>query len=423
MRFRFRLSTLAALCFLLVSGCGAHRAVSGGEVKRDFAREAAVRTRGLELEAKAAQVLLIGIQGSGTPARSTIELLERLPVGGVVLFSFNLPESPVDLGRYTGALQDAVGHSTSPLPLIIAIDHEGGSVFRFKGGGITRIPAPSHVGMRGETYALALGRAAGSELRSLGVNMALAPVVELLTEQNKRFLGSRSYGRSPAVVDACAGAYIEGLQDRGVAAVAKHFPGNAAEDPHRGLPVLDIDRSVYERDYAPRFVSASRHGVAGLMLSHVLVESLDEANPVTLSRTIITGELKGKLGFRGLVITDDLYMKALSEKTGPEKTAVSALAAGADLLMLTAMEGAEKVQAAIVQAVKEGVLPAQRLDDAVTRVIELKLRFNLDSDLDPEVRKARLEGFEALVKANALRIEQSSSKLVETNPKSSVDRK
>jgi beta-N-acetylhexosaminidase len=277
--------------------------------------------------------------------------------------------------------------------------------------------------MRGETYALALGRAAGSELRSLGVNMALAPVVELLTEQNKRFLGSRSYGRSPAVVDACAGAYIEGLQDRGVAAVAKHFPGNAAEDPHRGLPVLDIDRSVYERDYAPRFVSASRHGVAGLMLSHVLVESLDEANPVTLSRTIITGELKGKLGFRGLVITDDLYMKALSEKTGPEKTAVSALAAGADLLMLTAMEGAEKVQAAIVQAVKEGVLPAQRLDDAVTRVIELKLRFNLDSDLDPEVRKARLEGFEALVKANALRIEQSSSKLVETNPKSSVDRK
>jgi beta-N-acetylhexosaminidase len=396
----------------LFAACRAQQSVVSGSTARDFEAEAASRMQGLDLEEKAAQVLLIGIQGSGSPAQSTLALLERLPVGGVLLFSFNLPERPAGLGRYTSALQDAARRNASGLPLIIAIDHEGGAVFRFKGGGITRIPAPAEVAVRGDRYASALGMAAGSELRALGVNMALAPVVELMTDHNKRFLGSRSYGRTAAIVDACAGAYIEGLQAEQVAAVAKHFPGNGAEDPHRGLPVLRIDRSTYERDYAPRFISAFKHGAAGVMLSHVLVESLDASNPATLSRGIVTGELKGKLGFRGLVLTDDLYMKALSEKTGPECAAVSALNAGADLLMLTAMEGAEKLRNAVAQAVREGALPAERLDDAVRRVIELKLRFNLDSDLDPEIRKRRLEGFEALVEENAGRVKKSASNLV-----------
>ena len=371
---------------------------------RDYAAAAARRVEALDLEAKAAQVLLIGIQGAGTPSASTLGLIGRMPVGGVVLFSFNLPDQPAAVGDFTGALQAAAARNGSGLPLIVAIDHEGGSVFRFKGEGITRIPPPSEVGSRGERYASVLGAAAGAELRALGVNMALAPVVELLTDSNKRFLGSRSYGRTASVVDACAGAYIEGLQEKGVAAVAKHFPGNAAEDPHEGLPVLKVDRAAYEREYAPRFESAIRRGVAGVMLSHVAFPALDASGPATLSRPVVAAELKGRLGFRGVAITDDLYMKALSASMGPERAAVKALAAGADLLMLSAMGGAEGVRDAIALAVRSGELPAERLDDAARRVLELKLRFGLDSDLDPEVRARRLAGFAALVEEDGRKV-------------------
>lgn len=397
----------AAVLLLAIAlhGCRAQQGAAGGAppsaaAGRDYSAEASARLARLDLEAKAAQVLLIGVQGAGAPSASTLELLRRTPAGGVVLFGFNMPERPADLGGYVGALQDAAAKNGSGLPLVVAVDHEGGSVFRFKGEGITRIPPPSEVGALGEAYASVLGRAAGAELRALGVNMALAPVVELLTDENKRLLGSRSYGRKASVVDACAGAYIDGLQRGGVAAVAKHFPGNAAEDPHQGLPVLGADRASYERDYAPRFKSAIDRSVAGIMLSHVVFKALDPAGPATLSRAVVTGELKGRLGFRGVAITDDLYMKALSASSSPGRSAVAALDAGADLLMLTAMGGAEPVRDAIVEAVRSGRLPASRLDDAVRKVIELKLRFGMEADLDPAVRARRLAGFAALVEAD-----------------------
>jgi beta-N-acetylhexosaminidase len=371
---------------------------------RGISARAAARLAKLDLEARAAQVLLVGVQGSGAPSASTLALLARTPVGGVVLFGFNLPERPAALGGYVGALQDAAAKNGSGLPLIVAIDHEGGSVFRFKGEGITRIPPPSEVGSRGAKLASVLGEAAGAELRALGVNMALAPVVELLTDENKRFLGSRSYGRAASVVDACAGAYIEGLQGQGVAAVAKHFPGNAAEDPHTALPVLRTDRATYERDCAPRFESAIGRGVAGVMLSHVVFEALDPTRPATLSPAVVSTELKGRLGFRGVAITDDLYMKALSAGSSPERSAVAALAAGSDLLMLSAMDGAEKARDAIVRAVRSGELAAGRLDEAALRVIELKIRFGMDEGLDPAARERRLALFAALVEEDGRKV-------------------
>jgi beta-N-acetylhexosaminidase len=332
-----------------------------------------------------------------------------MPVGGVVLFSFNLPSAPIELEPYIAALQDAAARAPTAgrvvgIPLIVAIDHEGGSVFRFKAGGITRIPPPSEVGARAARYASLLGRAAGAELRALGVNMALAPVVELLTDDNKHFLGSRSYGREASRVDASAGAYIKGIQAEGVAAVAKHFPGNAGEDPHEVLPRLGIDASVYERDYLPRFASAIRNGVSSVMLSHVVFGALDPDRPASLSPTIVRGQLRERLGFRGVAITDDLGMKALTASSSPERSAVAALAAGADLLMLTDMRAAARVRDAIVAAVEEGRLPMARLDEAVRRVLELKSRFGMEAALDKRVRAKRLADFPAIVREDARRI-------------------
>jgi beta-N-acetylhexosaminidase len=234
--------------------------------------------------------------------------------------------------------------------------------------------------------------------------MNLAPVVELLGEGNAAFLGSRAYGSSGAVVDAAAGAYIEGLQSESVAAVAKHFPGNAAADPHKVLPKLEVSKAVYERDYLPRFASAIRRGVSSVMLSHVLFEAIDANNPSSLSPRVVRGELRGRLGFRGLAITDDLGMNALSLTRSPEEAAIEALNAGADLLMLVDMGEATRVQAAIVQAVKEGRLSQNRLDEAVSRVLSLKSRFKMDDELDPKLRASRLSAFPLTVEANAKKL-------------------
>jgi beta-N-acetylhexosaminidase len=377
-----------------------------------FKERAARVVAGMGLEAAAAQVLLIGVEGSGRPTAPSLALLSRLPVGGVILFGFNVPERPADLAIYTAALQDAATSRRDPaprddnvqrrdpgerLPLIIALDHEGGSVFRFKGAGITRIPPAAEVGARGPDYARKLGEIGGAQLRALGVNMALAPVVELLDDANERFLGSRSYGRDAKTVDKVAGAYIEGLQAAGVAAVAKHFPGNADADPHEKLPRLQIDLATYKRDYEPRFAQAIERGVAGVMLSHVLCPVLDPEKVATLSSAFAQAALKCELAFQGVVLTDDLYMKALAEDSPPDRTAVQALSAGADLLMLTWNGQAEMVRDAIVRAVKEGRLDRNRLYDAARRVVELKLRFAMADDLDPAIRAERARSYPALV--------------------------
>ncbi len=342
---RFRYAAILLVVLLACAACGSPSVAS--------------RLATLDLSQKAAQILLIGVEGAGRPSAESVALLERVPVGGVVLFGFNLPDSPAEAGLYTAALQDAVSRGAAlagragsgfqdAVPLIVAIDHEGGSVFRFKGAGITRIPPPSEVGLLGSRCASSLGHAAGAELRDLGFNMALAPVVELLTDRNARFLGSRSYGREGARVDADAGAYIRGLQAEGVAAVAKHFPGNAGEDPHRVLPALDVSKEVYERDFLPRFASAIGNGVSSIMLSHVVFGALDPDRPASLSPAISRGELRGRLGFRGVAITDDLGMKALSATMSPERSGVAALVAGADLLMLMDMHAAPRLRDAIV---------------------------------------------------------------------------
>jgi beta-N-acetylhexosaminidase len=236
--------------------------------------------------------------------------------------------------------------------------------------------------------------------------MNFAPVVELLTDENEAFLGSRSYGRSGKVADAAAGAYIEGLQAEGVAAVAKHFPGNAASDPHKVLPELDLTKAVYARDNAPRFASAIKHKVAAVMLSHVLFSAIDPEKPASLSPAVVSGELRRRLGFGGLAITDDLCMRAISNTMSPERAAVEALAAGDDLLMLADMGAATRVRDAIVLAVKEGKLSESRLDEAAGRVLALKARFKMGNELDSDERAKARAAFPGIVARNAMHIKE-----------------
>ena len=369
----------------------------GPNAPPDLHAQAVALRMKLSVQEEAAQVLLVGIGGEGSPSESALGLLGGTPLGGVVLFGFNIPDRAFGLGQFTAAVQEAASHNGSGLPFIVALDEEGGVVFRFHGSDVTRLPPPLEAARRGPAFVRLLGESAGRELQALGVNLALAPVVELQTEQNLRFLGNRTYGNDPALVDACAAAFIEGLQSQGVAATAKHFPGNNASDPHKGLPRLEIDRASYERLYLPRFAAATREGVAVVMLSHVVVPALDPQEPASLSRRMVQGELKQGLGFPGVALTDDLFMKALTLERAPERSAVEALGAGADLLMITSQDAALRIRDAIVRAVENGILQRSRLDDAVERIIELKLRFSMQDALDPALRSRRLAAFARIV--------------------------
>ncbi|HUX41880.1 MAG TPA: glycoside hydrolase family 3 N-terminal domain-containing protein [Rectinemataceae bacterium] len=326
---------------------------------------------GMSLEEKAGQVLLVGVGGRGFAPASSLAMVKKVAPGGILLFGFNVPPNPVEISPALQAFQKAAASSGADLPLLVAIDHEGGSVFRFKGG-ITRPPAPLVTARRGPAYAKLLGEREGLELGDLGITMVLGPVVEPLTADNQAFLGDRSYGRDPRLVDRIAGAYIEGLAAGGAIAVAKHFPADGPADPHRSLPRLAVPMEELRNLYLSRFAAAIKEGVPVIMISHIVVEAVDPGRPATLSPKV-EGMLRKELGFKGVALTDDLLMKALGMSV--RISAPRALAAGADLLMLSAEDAAIPVRDALVAAVKTGTLTEGRLDEAAFRVIALKLAY------------------------------------------------
>ncbi len=363
----------------------------------------------------AGQVLMTGADGVERLSAPSRTLLLALKPGAILLFGYNLSSNPKSVAALAADIRAAAAIPTgsSPssgvsLPPFIAIDHEGGGVYRFKGG-LTRLPAAQKMGSgvsaMAQAVSAAAGKTAGTELRALGITMNLAPVVEALTTVNVAFLGDRAWSEEPAKAATLAALFIESCQEGGVAAAAKHFPGNAAADPHRGLPVLRVTRAELEGDYLPSFGKAIRSGVAAVMLSHAIVPAIDPGLPSSLSARAI-GLLKGELGFRGIVMTDDLVMAALSGLGGPGEVAVKALTAGADMLMVSGGRAAGEVREALLAALADGSLGRDRLRDAAARIVAQKLRYGLDSETDDE-RGARLGMLESIVARNGAALSEA----------------
>ena len=354
----------------------------------------------LDDEGLVGQLMMIGVEGVGRPSNASRLILERIRPGAVILFGFNVDDDPRSVASLAGAVRDACSVDTArirSLPPFVAIDHEGGGVYRFKGG-LTRLPAAATMGLAGAAAASAAGSAAGTELRALGVTMNAAPVVEALNEANRGFLAGRAWSDDPAEAAKLSASFIVSCQRGSAAAVAKHFPGNAEVDPHRGLPVLTASRAVVEGAYLAPFRAAVNAGVAAIMLSHAIVPAIDPDRPVSVSPKAVA-ILKGELGFSGIVLTDDLQMAALDGYGDPGLSAVAALAAGADMVMLTGGRTALGARDAILAALADGRLTRARLRDAAVRVIAQKLRFGLDAETDGE-RDARLRSLERTVQAN-----------------------
>jgi beta-N-acetylhexosaminidase len=337
---------------------------------------------GLSLRQKAAQVLLLSFSGT-TLSETTTGVLQDGPPGGLLMMGGNV-ETAAQVCSLTASLQETAAATGSPVGLIIAVDQEGGTVQRIKDGAPV-IPTARSLGS-GSTpvQATRLANATAVALLNMGVNMNLAPVADVVSDQAS-FLYDRTYSGDPNVVSPFVAAVVEGYQDYGLISVVKHFPGHGSGtgNTHSGAVVSDLDKTQFESVHLPPFQAAIGARVEGVMMSHIIAKAYDSVNPASASPSIVIDLLRGQLGFDGLVLTDDLRMAAASagassKSEGEAQAAVAALTAGCDLLILTEATSNQKaVLDAIVAAVEDGTLSQSRLEDAVLRVLALKFRYGI----------------------------------------------
>lgn len=283
-----------------------------------------------EAEAFAGRRLVVGIGGTAA-SDETVAFLRAIRAGGVILYERNI-ESVEQTTRLIAELRAALDW-----PLLVTIDHEGGLIVRFKRG-VTLFPGNSALGAAASPVdAEAVGHVMGEELRVIGFDVNLAPVLDVLTPAYSPGITIRSFGDDPARVAELGEAMIRGMQAAGLAACAKHVPGKGAAtvDAHYELPVVELPRPTAAEHLRP-FRRAARAGVACMMTSHVIMPAWerDERVPATFSRTIATELVRTDLHHDGVLITDDLEMGAIAKHWPIEEAAVRAVEAGHDLLLV-----------------------------------------------------------------------------------------
>jgi beta-N-acetylhexosaminidase len=317
----------------------------------------------------ALRTLLAAFAGKTAPDWALGLLSDGL--AGHTLFGFNIAD-PNQVARLTATLRDARSD------VLIAIDEEGGDVTRL--AHLTGSPYPGNAALGAvddPDLTRSVYAAIGADLVAAGINLDLAPTVDVNTADDNPIIGTRSFGSDPLLVARHATAAIDGLQASGVAACAKHFPGHGAtvSDSHLELPTVDAPLSVLRERDLPPFAAVVAAGAQAIMTAHIRVPELTGDEPATFSHAVLTDLLRGEYGFRGVLITDALEMKGAAEAAGGiGPAAVRALAAGADLLCIGAdVDHAlvEAVAAEIVAAVGDDRLPAHRLEEAAARTAAL----------------------------------------------------
>ena len=320
--------------------------------------------------ARLADAILIPPFG-GQEAPGWVLAALRDGLGGVTVFGPNIA-GPAQLADLTARLRSA---ATEPL---IAIDEEGGDVTRIGHLVGSRYPGNAALGAVDDVaLTRAVYRALGTDLAALGINVDLAPSVDVNTAADNPVIGTRSFGADTDLVARHAAAAVTGLQAAGVAACAKHFPGHGSTrtDTHDTIATVDVSPQVLARRDLPPFAAAIAAGVRAVMPGHLRVPQLTGDLPASLSAAAQTGLLRGELGFTGVIISDALEMRAVSGPYGIAEAAVLAVAAGTDLLCFGRDQGRDTylaVRDALAAAAASGRIPPRRLEDAAARVAELR---------------------------------------------------
>ncbi|WP_184811571.1 glycoside hydrolase family 3 protein [Actinophytocola algeriensis] len=382
----------------MVSGTHPASAVAGTatpQVSSAAAAEALARAemRGMSLEQKIAQLFVVSVWGKGadevhptnqanygvdTPA----QVVEKFGVGGVIYFNnsgTDNVDNPAQMAAFSNGLQRAAVRHNTRIPLIVAIDQEGGNVTRLESPA-TEFPASMAVGAgRSAADAKTVATLNGRELRAMGINQNFAPVADVNSNPDNPVIGARSFSSRPELVSQLVTAEVEGYQEGGrpnqtVSSSAKHFPGHgdAATDSHTGLPNIDRTEAEWRAIDMPPFRAAIKAGVDSIMTAHIQVPSLDPSGvPATVSKPILTGLLRGELKYKGVIVTDALGMGG-ANVFPPEEIPVMAIEAGVDQLLMP--PNLQLALDSVKAAVESGRLTERRIDQSVLRILLLKLK-------------------------------------------------
>jgi beta-N-acetylhexosaminidase len=329
----------------------------------------------MTLEQAAGQQFLLSFTGKREAPPALRMILARQHIGGIVLFRAKNMGTLEELRGLTADLQQIAAEAGQP-PLLIAADQEGGQLMAV--GQATPFPGNMALGAtRSEKLAQRVGRAIGREMAALGINVDFAPVCDVNNNPRNPVVGTRSFGEDPKLVGALAAAMVQGLQSAGVAAAAKHFPGHGdtASDSHYAASVLHHDMRRIRRVELPPFQSAIAAGVRMVMTAHIAFPALNGGSdaPATVSRALLTGLLRRKLKFDGIIVTDAMDMKALEQGPGYAADALAAAAAGADLLLFNHdLARVEPAWATLAQAARRGVVSSEQVHASAARVLALK---------------------------------------------------
>ncbi|WP_227356382.1 beta-N-acetylhexosaminidase [Haladaptatus salinisoli] len=342
----------------------------------------------LSLPEKVGQLFVAGFDGT-RPTAEIEELVSERSLGGVIYFGRNV-ESPEQLRTLSRTLRGFVPDGGPPL--LVTVDQEGGRVARLSWG--TELPSAMALGAADDpALAARAGAAVGRELRALGVDVDLAPVLDVNNNPDNPVIGARSFGERPGRVAELGAAFAAGLQNGGVVACGKHFPGHGdtAVDSHLDLPVVDHDRERLDRVELRPFRRAVDAGIDAVMTTHVAFPAVaeDAERPATLSRRVVTGLLREELGFDGLVVTDCMEMNAIADGVGTVEGCVRAVEAGCDLVCVSHTPRTQRAAIdAVVAAVESGRVSESRVDESVRRVLRVKRAYGAGSVDTPDERDA-----------------------------------
>jgi beta-N-acetylhexosaminidase len=315
-----------------------------------------------------AELLIVGFEGLRAPD----DLLARVGagrVGGVILFARNLGST-----AEVAQLVDGLGRAAPPgPPLLVSIDQEGGRVQRLKSP-LTEWPPMARLGARDdEALSEAVGRALGAELRMFGINVDFAPVLDVRTNPQNQVIGDRAFGETAEMVARHGLAFWRGLEAAGVRGCAKHFPGHGdtLQDSHLELPRLERTMEQLRAIELAPFARAVAAGVPMMMTAHIVYGGVDE-RPATMSAALIDGLLRKQLGFRGVVVSDDLDMKAVADRFSVEEVVREALSAGVDCFLACRDPDVQRqAEEALVHAARDPRL-APRVEESLSRMRALR---------------------------------------------------
>ncbi|NLY43409.1 MAG: beta-N-acetylhexosaminidase [Clostridiaceae bacterium] len=340
--------------------------------------------KNMTLEEKIGQMVVVGLDGY-TIDEHALAMIENYYVGGFILFDRNV-ENAYQLLTLINSLKTI--NSRNKVPIFVSVDEEGGRVSRMPDE-LIKIPANKEIGeINNGDFSYQIGNIIAETIKSFGFNMNFAPVLDINSNPQNPVIGDRSFGADAEIVTELGIQTMKGLQKGGVISVVKHFPGHGDTlvDSHVGLPSVDHDLDRLKSFELIPFKEAIDNQADAVMIAHILMNKIDPQYPASLSKTVITELLRKELGFKGVVITDDMTMGAIVENYSIGDAAVRAINAGSDIVLVShGYNNAVSAIYSIKNAVENGVIKKERIDESVYRILKLKQKYNLTDNITESI--------------------------------------